>query len=259
MTNSVVNCLVKKFTEGISSYVLFLKHDYMTFQSSISQPLHVARNPRSDKFKSFPTVCFVYWFLHQEVQDTEFLFTALHHQQECIPVGCVPSAAVAILGDGVSTRHPPEQTPPGPDTPGTRHPPRADPPGNRHPRGADTPQSRHPPRSRHPREQTHTRRDQTPPPPVKESPTPVKILPYPNFVAAVIKKQSVRSPWGCPVTSTSLSISPTNSNIYFLLLETVIYCRNFFPSLKLDQLGPVRQHIKESVTNLLNIARQKNG
>ena len=36
-------------------------------------------------------------------------------KQECIPVGCVPPAAVAV--QGVSTRHPREQTPPGPGTP----------------------------------------------------------------------------------------------------------------------------------------------
>ena len=112
------------------------------------------------------------------------------------------------------------QAPPRTDTPGTRHPREQTPPGCGHPPeqtpppGADTPGSRHTPAgTRHP--------------PGKKSQTPVKILPYSNFVAAVIKKQSVRSPWGCPVTSTSLSISPTNSNIYFLLLETVIYCGNF--------------------------------
>ena len=47
-----------------------------------------------------------------------------HKVQECIPVGCVPPAAVAVTG-------------------GSPHPPRAGTPG------ADTPQSRHP-RSRHP-------------------------------------------------------------------------------------------------------------
>ena len=59
--------------------------------------------------------------------------------QECIPVGCVPPAAVGILG-------------------GSPHPPRADPPGSRQPpQGAGyppgeqaPPQSRHPPGSRHP-------------------------------------------------------------------------------------------------------------
>ena len=39
-------------------------------------------------------------------------------KQECIPVGCVPPAAVAVR-EGVSTRHPRDQTPPR-----TRHPPR---------------------------------------------------------------------------------------------------------------------------------------
>ena len=57
------------------------------------------------------------------------------HEQECIPVGCIPPAAVAIWGglhqapprtDTPQSRHPqtryplPEQTP---NPPGTRHPP----------------------------------------------------------------------------------------------------------------------------------------
>ena len=67
--------------------------------------------------------------------------------QECIPVGCVPPAAVALRG--VSTRHPPDQAPaPEPGTPQTRHPPRT-----RH-----LPWTRHPPVDRH---------------------TPVNILPCP--------------------------------------------------------------------------------
>ena len=80
-------------------------------------------------------------------------------KQECIPVGCVPSAAVAVSPEGggchSAQQTPPEQTPtqsrhpPGADTPPqSRHCPRS-----RHPPGADTPRSRQPP------EQT------TPPPP----------------------------------------------------------------------------------------------
>ena len=42
-------------------------------------------------------------------------------KQECIPVGCIPPAAVAVQG-GVSTRHPPDQAP------AEQIPPRADPP-----------------------------------------------------------------------------------------------------------------------------------
>ena len=36
--------------------------------------------------------------------------------QECIPVGCVPPAAVAVRGGG-STRHPPGEGPPRADPP----------------------------------------------------------------------------------------------------------------------------------------------
>ena len=51
-------------------------------------------------------------------------------EQECIPVGCVPPAAVAVLGGSPPGTPSPEQTPPGAEPPpGTRHPP----PGNRHP------------------------------------------------------------------------------------------------------------------------------
>ena len=44
-------------------------------------------------------------------------------KQECIPVGCVPPAAVAVPGGS------PPGTPPGAGTPRSRHPPGADPPG----------------------------------------------------------------------------------------------------------------------------------
>ena len=59
--------------------------------------------------------------------------------QECIPVGCVPSAAVAV--GGVYTRHPRDQTPPpSRHLPGSRHnpPPRSKPPGTKPP-GVGTP------------------------------------------------------------------------------------------------------------------------
>ena len=56
--------------------------------------------------------------------------------QECIPVGYVLSAPVAVCFRGVSTppppgadplrsRSPPDQAPPSEQTPGTRHPPAA--------------------------------------------------------------------------------------------------------------------------------------
>ena len=74
--------------------------------------------------------------------------------QECIPVGCVPPAAVSVGGS-------PPGTPLGADTPQSRHPPGADnPPGSRHPPpGADTPQEQITPLGRHPTW------EQTPPPP----------------------------------------------------------------------------------------------
>ena len=55
-------------------------------------------------------------------------------QQECIPVGCVPSETVAVCFQGVHTppswsRHPPwSRPPPRAGTPWSRHPPGADPP-----------------------------------------------------------------------------------------------------------------------------------
>ena len=60
-------------------------------------------------------------------------------KQECIPVGCVPSAPVAISPGG---RHPPPRSrhPPGADT----HTPRADTPG------ADTPWEQTPPQEQTP-------------------------------------------------------------------------------------------------------------
>ena len=66
-------------------------------------------------------------------------------KQECIPVGCVPSAAVAVSAQS-------RQPPPGADT----HPEQTPPPKQTHPR------SRHCRRSRHPREQTPPGADSPP-------------------------------------------------------------------------------------------------
>ena len=65
-------------------------------------------------------------------------------QQECIPVGCVPSAAVASLQGGSASVHAGIPMPPGPGTSREQTPP-----------GLGTP-----PQSRHP-----LPRDQTPPEP----------------------------------------------------------------------------------------------
>ena len=60
-------------------------------------------------------------------------------QQECIPVGCVPSATVAVCFQGgphtplLEQAPPLEQTPPRAGTPWSRHPPGADPPRSRPP------------------------------------------------------------------------------------------------------------------------------
>ena len=57
------------------------------------------------------------------------------NKQECIPVGCVPPGAVAVLrGSPPGTPHTPTPHPPGAGTPGTRHPP-----------GPGTPQDQTPP------------------------------------------------------------------------------------------------------------------
>ena len=51
-------------------------------------------------------------------------------KQECIPVGCVPPAAVAVSGGGLQQAPPGAGTPPG----AGRHPPGTrNPPGSRHP------------------------------------------------------------------------------------------------------------------------------
>ena len=59
-------------------------------------------------------------------------------QQECIPVGCIPPAAVASLGGLVSTA-PPEQAPPGADPPGAGTPPGVGTPLKQASPGAGTP------------------------------------------------------------------------------------------------------------------------
>ena len=91
--------------------------------------------------------------------------------------------------DTPRSRHPLEQTPPGACTPRSRHPPEQTPPGSRHPPrsrhlsqgadppGADThPCKQTPPGSRHPREQTpqsrHTPGSRHPPPPEQTPHTP---------------------------------------------------------------------------------------
>ena len=93
-----------------------------------------------------------------------FEIQTLYFKQECIPVGCVPPAAVAVRG-GLNqappqTRHP---------KPGT-HLEQA-PPGTRPPPGPGTPPDQAPPRTRHP---------QTRHPPVDRH-TPVNILPCPKL------------------------------------------------------------------------------
>ena len=64
-----------------------------------------------------------------------------NNKQECIPVGCVPPAAVAVLG-GLHQANP---LPPGEQAPLPRDQTPSPPPRSRHPSG-----TRHPPRSRHP-------------------------------------------------------------------------------------------------------------
>ena len=114
--------------------------------------------------------CFIKLKLHDAVQ----------LKQECIPVGCVPSAAVAVSPGGGGAcpdqARPGPGTLPGPGTPWTRHPlpgttsPGADPPAagippTRHPlweqtppvaRHAGIPPAMHAGIARPPRGQTHT-------------------------------------------------------------------------------------------------------
>ena len=123
-------------------------------------------------------------------------FTILKYkQQECIPVGFVPPAAISVRrglhqappwDEAPSwdqtpldqtpprTRHPPDQAPPKDQTPQTRHPS----PRIRHPPGPGTPQEQTPTGTRHPPDQT--------PSPVDRH-TPVNILPCPKFRLRAVK------------------------------------------------------------------------
>ena len=65
-------------------------------------------------------------------------------KQECIPVGCVPPAAVAIQG-GLHQAPPGTRHPPGPGTPGTRPPLGPDIPRDQAPPGQGTPWDQAPP------------------------------------------------------------------------------------------------------------------
>ena len=76
----------------------------------------------------------------------QYCYWKTNQEQECIPVGCVPSAAVAISPGGVclsacwdTTTTPPGADPPGPGTPGSRPPQEQTAPGTRHLPGPGTP------------------------------------------------------------------------------------------------------------------------
>ena len=60
-------------------------------------------------------------------------------KQECIPVGCVPPAAVTVGGIGFHQVPPPPTSPPQDQAPPPRpYPPGTGPPGTRHPRGQNS-------------------------------------------------------------------------------------------------------------------------
>ena len=64
------------------------------------------------------------------------VFFGKKHKQECIPVGCVLPAAVAVTGDPPEQAPPPEQTPPPEQAPPEQALPRSrHPPWNIHPPG----------------------------------------------------------------------------------------------------------------------------
>ena len=99
------------------------------------------------------------------IKETFSNLTSLY-KQECIPVGCVPPAAVAIRGSPPGT--PLDQTPlepgippgadpppPGAGTPQTRQSPRAGIPWTRHPTVPGTPPDQAPPDQAPPCGQTH--------------------------------------------------------------------------------------------------------
>ena len=88
-------------------------------------------------------------------------------EQECVPVGCVPPAAVAVPGGrGVPPGIPPPET--RPPSPETRHP---SPPQDQ----TRLPRDQTPPETRPPR-------DQAPLPPGPGTPPPGGQKPAPNFV-----------------------------------------------------------------------------
>ena len=87
--------------------------------------------------KALPARYYTFPFLDKERKTLHYDLTDFKYQQnilklECIPVGCVPPAAVSVGGSPPGT--PREQTP------RSGHPQEQTPPGSRHP-----PQSRHPP------------------------------------------------------------------------------------------------------------------
>ena len=97
------------------------------------QKLHVLKLILENKFQKLNLVANKfrsYLFLYGLISVNFLQFSAKNFvKQECIPVGCVLPAAVAVRG--VSTRHPPcsrppsrEQTPQdqAPSPPGSRHP-----------------------------------------------------------------------------------------------------------------------------------------
>ena len=92
-----------------------------------------------------------------------------YHWQECIPVGCVPPAAVAVPG-GLHQAPPGSRHPPGPGPSDRHNPPREQKP----PRDQAPPGTRHSPEADPPDQAL---------PLWKESQTPVETLPCPNFVA----------------------------------------------------------------------------
>ena len=81
--------------------------------------------------------------------------------------GCLPQCMLGYHPPEQTLTTPPEQTPPGADTPPQSRPPEQTP----LPPGADTPGSRHPPRSRPPGADTPPRsRHHHPPPPGEQTP-----------------------------------------------------------------------------------------
>ena len=93
--------------------------------TALSQTTPLARRPLQRTVRILLENAFLLLLLTNEVNNwpAKWQFT---QKQECIPVGCVPPAAVAVPG-GFSIRHPPwDQAPPRNQTPRSR------PPGTRH-------------------------------------------------------------------------------------------------------------------------------